>query len=287
MFIEFKEKTFESYFVSELSRKSNTFYCPDQADERHLGFDAMFNIPYWRYYFSLRSLDIGVWSKAITPDEVEAMGKHFNRVYPDIKANLFFQFKRPEFLTTKNAKEWEYWNEDYFRFSLYEHQHNILIELSHCVSKKARVLYAAPRLRKTKELINSAKRKEIIQKTQVVEARKLSGHKKCTYSSTSKTALGHSEPEKINPFFVADFLQETASLDGENFTQALKRISSEIKEAFADNQDAKHILNSARFLETDELADAMPQEFRDSWLDHLTTIKAFSRAFGITTCLLG
>jgi hypothetical protein len=124
-------------------------------------------------------------------------------------------------------------------------------------------------------------------KTQVVEASKLERHKKCTYSSASTTALGHSEPEEVATFQIADFLEEVASLDDENFTQASKRVGSEIKSAFADSNDAKRILNSARSIATDGWADDMPQEFQDSWLDHLITIHAFSRAFGITTCLLG
>ncbi|MBW3245633.1 hypothetical protein KUV57_23650 [Epibacterium sp. DP7N7-1] len=287
MFVEFKEKTFESYFVSELSRKSKTFYCPDQTDELHLGFDSMFYIPYWRHHLSLRYFDVGAWLRGITPDEVASMGKHFNRAYPNLKANMFFQFKRPELLTTQNAKEWEHWSSPYFRFSLYQHQHDILIELSRCTSEKAKVLYAAPKLARTADLLNAAKGKKVIKKTQVVEASKLVGHKKCTYSSASNTALGHSEPEEIATFLVADFLEEMASLDGESFTQASKRVGSEIKEALVDSNDAKQILHSARSIATDGWVDDMPQEFRDSWLDQLITVHAFSRAFGITTCFLG
>lgn len=286
MFVEFKEKTFETYFVSELSRKSSSFYSPDQTDEFHLGFDAMFYIPWWRRHILRSDLGDGAWLRGITSSEVNDMGKHFNRVYPNLKANLFFQFKRPEFLTTQKAKEWKHWYSPYFRFSLYPHQHDILIDLSRCISGKARILYASPKLTRRDELIAAAKDKNVVEKTQLVEASKLAGHKKCTYSSTSNDALGHSEPEEIAAFLVSEFLQEIAYLDGENFTQSSKRIGREINESLAGRYEAKRILQSARSIVTDGWTNNMPQEFRDSWLDHLITVHAFSRAFGITTCLL-
>lgn len=218
---------------------------------------------------------------------VNSMGKEFNRVFPDLKANLFFQFKRPEILTTKKAKEWKHWQSVYFRFSLYEHQHEILTDLSRCTSGKARVLYAAPKLSRTVDLIDAAKDNEIVKKTQLVPASRLAGHTKCTYSSTSNTAFGHSEPEELATFQIEGFIQEMATLSGENFTQSSKRIGSEINTALVGRSDAERILRSARSVATDGWADDMPQEFQDTWLDHLITIHAFSRAFGITTCLMG
>lgn len=287
LFVEFKEKTFESYFVSELSRKSKHFYCPDQTDEKHLGFDAMFYLPHWRHLLMRPSLRVGTWLNGITGSDVDLMGREFNRVFPDLKANLFFQFKRPEILTTPKAKEWKHWKSPYFRFSLYEHQHEILTDLSRCTSGKANVLYAAPKLSRAVELFDAAKNNKIVRKTQLVEASRLAGHKKCTYSNTSNTALGHSEPEEVATFLIGNFLEDMASLGGESFTQTSKRLGSEIKEALNNRNDAKRILHSARSIATDGWTDDMPQEFRDSWLDHLITVHAFSRAFGITTCFLG
>lgn len=287
LLVEFKEKTFESYFVTELSRKSKTFYCPDQTDELHLGFDAMFYLPYWRHLLSRRHLGFGDWLRGITPEEVNSMGAHFNRVCPDLKANLFFQFKRPEFLTTPKAKEWKYWNSSYYRFSLYEHQHDILIELSRCSSGRANVLYAAPKLARLGDLIDAAKQREVIKKTQMVEAHQLARHKKCTYSSKSKAALGHSEPEEVASFPISEFLENMASVKGETFTQTSKRVGTHIIEALSGKNDAQRILQSARSIATDGWTDDIPTDFRNSWLDHLITVHVFSRAFGITTCLLG
>lgn len=287
MFVEFKEKTFESYFVSELSRKSKIHYCPDQTDELHLGFDAMFYVPYWRHLLAPRHFDVGRWLRGVTPSDVNAMGRAFNRVYPDLKANLFFQFKRPEFLTTPKAKEWKEWHGAYFRFSLYQHQHDILVKLSQCSSGKARVLYAAPKLVTTVDLIDAAKQQKVLATTQLVEADKLIGHKKCTFSSGSDTVLGHSETEEIDRFVISDFIESMIPLAGETFTQATKRAGSEIKEALAGISGANHILRSARSIATDGWSEDMPEAFRDSWLDHMITAHAFSRAFGIKLCMLG
>lgn len=286
MFVEFKEKTFESYFVAELSRKSGVFYCPDQVDEKHLGFDALFLLSRRPWYF-FRTSPFGEFMDGITPKELNSMGHAFNKVYPDLKANLFFQFKRPEYLTTPNAKEWDHWKSSYFRFSIYKHQHDILTKLSHCTTGKARVLYAAPKLSKTNALIEAAKKKTLISKTQLVETTQLAKHTKCTFSSSSNTALGHSEPERLETFLYTSFSEEMALLDGESFTEASKRIGSDIRRAFADSSDATAILHSARSVATDGWTDEIPEEFRDSWLDHLITVHAFSRAFGITVCMLG
>jgi len=287
LFVEFKEKTFESYFVSELSRKSKHIYCPDQTDEKYLGFDAMFYMPYWRHCFWRFGSHFGAWMQGITARKINDMGNDFNRVFPDLKANLFFQFKRPEILTTPRAKEWRHWSGPYFRFSLYPHQHQILTDLSRCTSGNARVLYAAPKLSKTADLIKAANDNKIVKKTQVVEAGMLAGHTKCSYSSTSNPALGHSEPEEVGAFQIEGFIQEMDSLDSQTFTQTTKRLGSNIKKALAENSEAKHILNIARSAATYGWTDDIPEEFRDTWLDHLITVHAFSKAFGITTCLLG
>lgn len=55
---------------------------------------------------------------------------------------LFMQYKRSERLTTKRAKEWDEFSEEYYRFDIHsKNQHNTLVYLAKCLGKS---IYVAP-----------------------------------------------------------------------------------------------------------------------------------------------
>jgi hypothetical protein len=55
---------------------------------------------------------------------------------------LFMQYKRSERLTTRRAKEWDEFSEEYYRFGIHsENQHNTLVDLGHGLGKS---IYVAP-----------------------------------------------------------------------------------------------------------------------------------------------
>ncbi|GAA0285652.1 hypothetical protein [Halobacterium noricense] len=55
---------------------------------------------------------------------------------------LFMQYKRSEWLTTRRAKEWDEFNEGYYRFDIHsKNQHNTLVDLGEGLGKS---IYVAP-----------------------------------------------------------------------------------------------------------------------------------------------
>ena len=128
--IGFEEKTYENYFNAELDRRSRIFFPPGQVQEGLLGFDSSadsrnrflwrrLGYPFWFFpHFSgvkLRevAIDLERWLNMVIDD------------IPQIRANLIFQYKKPEFMITANSKEWQYWNEPYYRYNLYQIQKHL------------------------------------------------------------------------------------------------------------------------------------------------------------------
>jgi len=57
-------------------------------------------------------------------------------------APLFLQYKRSEWLTDRRAKQWDEFNEEYYRFGIHsKKQHNTLVDLGHGLGK---AIYVAP-----------------------------------------------------------------------------------------------------------------------------------------------
>src|SRR5690554_2812919 len=111
MKVDFEEKTYESYFNNELDSKSSVYFPPGQVLEGLLGFDAASNsknrqlwrtlgYPFWLFpHFSgVNLLDIA--------RELEQELERFINKIPNIKTNILLQYKRPEYITTANGKEW-------------------------------------------------------------------------------------------------------------------------------------------------------------------------------------
>src|SRR5699024_12790415 len=51
------------------------------------------------------------------------------RLPVDLKFNLFIQFKKPEYMIFKSAKEWWLYNKPYFMFKLYKEKNEILFKI--------------------------------------------------------------------------------------------------------------------------------------------------------------
>lgn len=284
---DFEEKVYESYFNAELATKAK-FYPIGQVEEGILGFDSSFYVSksrifYWQKHFSRN------WLQGVTKDDLSWIGNQFNKMYGGVKANLFLQFKRPEYLCNSNAKEWKQWHQSYFRFKINQKQQIILEELAYAAAKKAEVLYASPTLKSRNKLIIAANDKKNLDNSRFVPALDLSEHKTCTYSAHSKSIIAHSDPLEVTPLDLEEYLKEINWYDPKKFTQTVKGIGAIINEALVNDKNNKEILELAKAVEIYTLSElSTPPDFiQDSWLDHLITIRAFSRAFGINISLLG
>ena len=99
----FEEKTFESYFNSELDRKSDIYFPPGQVLEGKVGFDSSsYSKSRWLWRkighpFLVSPRFKGADLKEIA-DEVEDLLEFEIDNLPRMKANILFQYKRPEFI---------------------------------------------------------------------------------------------------------------------------------------------------------------------------------------------
>jgi len=283
----FEEKVYESYFNTELARKAK-FYPIGQVEESILGFDSSFYVSRWRILYWRGHLYRN-WLQGVTRNDLAQMGTEFNDIYGDVKANLFLQFKRPEYLCKPNAKEWQHWSQSYFRFKINQKQQSILEKLADAAAKKAEVLYASPTLESKKKLMIAAKNKEILLNSRFVPALDLSEHKTCTYSAHSNRIIAHSDPLEVKSLDIQTYLEKMNENKPKTFTQTVKGIGAIINGALVTDKNNKEILEHARAVEIYTLTElsTLPDFIQDSWIDHLVTIRAFSRAFGINISLIG
>lgn len=124
MDIEFKEKTFEKYFGHELARLTNITFSPDQCDEALLGFDEAFFLPE-EWFFRFGPYVRRRRREQLTGIEIDEFNRHGEMIashMPEFRLNLFVQFKRPKYLTSRGAKQWSDWKQNYYRYETTLHQ---------------------------------------------------------------------------------------------------------------------------------------------------------------------
>lgn len=256
---EFEEKTYENYFNTALDRNSEIFFPLGQVQEGNLGFDASSvfrNRKLWRqlgYPFWLRPGLKGLELRKIA-DEME----HFLSIeidnIPQMKANLLFQYKRPEFITISSGKEWPHWNQPYYRYNIYKKQHDLLMHIHSKFNAQLHVIYASPSTIEINELVKV--RKQIIENSNFAKAVDLHGHHRNTYVSSGTYSIACSEPEEIENINILEFLgslsEEATNTDVMsnrefviNFSSKFKNIVSEyahFSQAFNElNEDISEI----------------------------------------------
>jgi hypothetical protein len=140
---EFHERQYELAANVELIAGRGDFFTPPTTSERRLGIDC-----------ALTPGDARIWGllglptpggATIGPKTFPAWPTTFpSGAAPPFLASLFVQYKRPDYLTTRRAREWRYHGGAYFRMHLTPHQHQLLLDLDNTVGGDGIVLYAAP-----------------------------------------------------------------------------------------------------------------------------------------------
>ena len=140
---EFHERQYELAANVELIAGRGEFFAPPTTAERQLGIDCALTPGDARIWGLLglpapqgAPVSAGTfpaWPSAFPPG-----------AEPPFLASLFIQYKRPDYLTTRRAKEWVDHNAPYFRMYLTPHQHQLLLDLEGTVGTDGVVLYAAP-----------------------------------------------------------------------------------------------------------------------------------------------
>ena len=213
---EFEEKTYESYFNTELSSKSSFYYPIGQVQEGFLGFDSAANSRNWRLWrrigfpFWFFPHFIGVNLREIA-DEMEFILREEIKHVPRMRVNILFQYKRPEFIKSKKGKEWSNWNQEYFRYDIYQEQQDLLMSIYYKFQDEVLLIYAAPSMYRMEELVNAFQRGRVIELSNFRKADELNNHNRNTFIESGTHSIACSNPQKIENFDLINLIESYQS----------------------------------------------------------------------------
>ena len=252
MRVDYEEKTYESYFNSELSSRTPIYFPIGQALEGFLGFDSSFystEILLFSLfgYTSPSSYPKGVLLRDIA-DEMENFLNISIKKTPEFKTNLLFQFKKPEYISSPRGREWSYWKTPYFRYEIYLKQQNLLSHIAKSFRKDVFLCYASPALKDVNDLVRASQKKKIIDSSNFRKVLELDGHHVNTYTQSGKDSIACSEKETLNNFDLINTLEQLSrepTFNEFNNAQFIINFSNKINEImYAD----EYYSNSFRIL---------------------------------------
>lgn len=260
---EFEEKDFEAPLYNELRFGSHRIATPGQVFEGKFGIDAAIeaeNPIFWDlfgYYdipkgVVLNDLRWGfMWRK---------LGK--KRRLPTFNTNLLIQAKRPIPLSRASSQLKSYgFKSKHWRFEITEHQQEILEKVSHNLSRKALVIYAAPAFHTLDELYNHTEAQTVVENSSFVKVDRLRNHKHWSYHQAGTSGIAHSEPEFIEDIPLYSMIERLAEESVEENQSAYENLRylhevavEACQEIQAHNPIAKYYLRlHGRLMRLDEL----------------------------------
>lgn len=289
MWAEFKEKTYETYFLSELARQTNILYSPDQNDEGALGFDGSFLLPLptWRMVFPYARFRRWRRLIGISASEIGDFGAELNSHLPPFRLNLFVQYKRPDWMHRSNATEWSSWNAPYFRYTIEAKQQSLLEKIVEAAADRAAVVYAAAAFRLNSDLFGHALAGTVIPNSNVCSVEMLNAHNRFTYTEPGSYGIAHSQPEAIESPSLNITLARMENNEGLPFTRHMKLTAQSIEGAMGDDREARDLWEaSRRAILGGDFTEAYPRG-RDTWVEAIISIAAFAQAFDVRVSAVG
>ena len=280
---EFKEKTFEKQFGIEIGRRTNIIYSPDQCDERYLGFDEAFFLPLPDLISvaPYRRLRRFARLSGVSVREFEHIAEELSRRMPPFRFNIFAQYKRPDYLVSRGAKQWADWEQPFFRYETTPHQQEALSEIETLSRGRAAAIYASPAFLTSDALWRHVEEGEVVQNSNIASVGRLVGHEKYTYVSPGHYGKGHSETEEIESQHVFETLDAGMENEPLPFNQHLKQTANTITKAIRVNDESAYIFELA------SLATGLSELEVGTALWAITTVEVFSDAFDAHPMLLG
>lgn len=235
MNVGYEEKTYESYFNSELSHRSKVYFPAGQVQEGAIGFDSSaFSTSrlFWGRFHAGRWFSLP--QKGVPLSEiVSVLEKLFLfeiSKLPEIKANIIFQFKKPEYISSKLGKEYQYWKQEYYRYHIDSDQQRVLYGLDNAFQGHLLVYYACPAIRDVNQLVQVYLNEEIIKNSNFTRAQSLGRiHTKNTYVTYGTHSYACSEPEKIKSSDIFEELGELGEGRSEGGEENVQKIMEFVK----------------------------------------------------------
>ena len=289
MWAEFKEKTYETYFLAELARLTNVLYSPDQTDEGALGFDGSFFLPLPIGRIAFPYVRFRRWQRlgGISAAEIDDFGAELNNHLPPFQLNLFVQYKRPEWLHRSNATEWSSWRAPYFRYTIEAKQQGLLEKIVQAAAGRAAVVYAAAAFRLNSELFAHAQVGTVVPHSNISSVEMLVGHERFTYTGSGSYGVAHSEPEAVEGPSLDAILARMEGNEGLPFTKHMKLTAESIQSAIGDDRETRDLWEaSRRAILGGDFTEVYPRG-RDTWIEAIISIAAFAQAFDIRVSAVG
>lgn len=260
----FEEKEYETAANIELSCGSNSNFVRSsgQVLEAIVGYDMVASVdPNHTIWSVLRApRPPGV---VLLPAYFSSKGTRVVGRIPQSSVNLILQYKRPEYLNSPKGKQWPYWNNEYFRFQVTEHQQRALARLERSIGTRGLVRYACPAFKESSELEIHQIGGNVLAKSGFVSPNSLGKHKVWTYQKPGIVGIPNSlgEPQSFESFDeIKHMASNVPSIDQPNERsddfRYLEQMANGLVESFPDlKKKVQSWLNELRFgqLELSEL----------------------------------
>jgi len=292
---EFEEKSFEAAFNTELTRRTNLFFAPGQCAEGWLGFDFSLYLDdpiLWELFVYIRRRRRTRRGIGITLQEMEGWLDDAVRRAPDIKHNLFIQYKRSDYLKGPRAKERSSWSKPYYRYKITSHQHKLLKDISKNANGRAAVVYAAPAFYKSKTLYQLQISAKIIESSNIADVGLIGmSHKHFTFDSAGNFGKGHSKPEDVESPSFDNIIEKISSSQPQPFIQHIKELGALINESVSDSIYDKKLWKLAKKAALQSVFyylgdDQDIAEIENGVIGAIISISAFSRLTGSNISLI-
>lgn len=283
MKVKFKEKTYETFFQSELARLTNHSFAPDQTDEGLLGFDGSFYISYLKHpdLFPYVRRRRRYRLAGMPASAIDEFGEELNSRLPPFNLNMFIQYKRPEYMSRSNSAEWPSWSKAYYRFDIEDHQQKLLQKIADVANGRAAVTYASPAFSENKELFDHAVDGTIIENSNISDVALMRGHHRFSYCNAGHHGIGHSDPERLESEPLASIFARSIDNDSMPFTRHVKDLDRIIRASLEGDQSGFALWEAVR-ASLREISDGDMVVPRDgSWLDAVDSMIAFGLAFDV------
>ena len=298
MKLKFEEKQYEDQMNSELTCQKNLTknrFAPGQVLEHELGIDvALFscNRSFWKYLYRDRDYLFYYWYKywrhGMEPDDIKKLGEVFEervKYMPDIRFNLFIQYKRPKYLKKKTAAEYWRWGRPYYRYKIEEEQQKLLENLYNKVEPYAQVIYAAPAFVTQDEFFRYQNEGRFIEKSNYCRAIDLKDHYRYTYIDGGTFGFAFSEPEEIKSLTIDEVLKSLREKEKpvkKNNLEHIYRLSSDINAVMleSDNVYSKPYKMRLEFYKNKENFNLL-NEYSSGVYERILKIRTFEQITNI------
>jgi len=177
---EFEEKSYEIAMAIELSAERGFVLPPGQVAEKVLGYDAAATPSPSNSIWGVLGVKRPNGLVLIPPLWATGVRPAASRL-PTVPISLILQYKRPEYLSAPQAKQWKLWGRPYFRFQRTPHQHRALAQLERSIGTRGLVRYASPAFWQYTELEAASLRRQVATSSGYVSPGALGRHHVWTY----------------------------------------------------------------------------------------------------------